>query len=657
MSRNFTADVDTQREYFNATYFNNSGTIQQAKYQTSLLKPFFNDPDKWKLAINRMRIPLSGIPLTRNNIPFEQWQVGLQYNSSSSVIGGQRIEYVKQYNENTQNLYLSVSINNNLEWEIWNMTPSSASQITAILNPIPMLDATSSNGFGTFVSPQMSPDNLQISVAISASNSTKFNIYNTLQESPLQTVNLGVLGVIKILGFTLTEDLKVFVAVELSSGGFRVFQYNPNGSNTQWTYSIGYDTPVGDGPFSNLTSISYALAGGYFIATYTLPSGGNQTLKVYKGQIGVSATMSLLGTGNTSSNASYFPCAIMNGNNFILVVDYNSAGVGELVVYDTSFIVQATFANFNLLNNQNYLLGYNHYGYLLSNSSYNGSSMGLNLFAAGNRLTYFNPTDGSMSLASYSGTTVVHFPGGAYDIFTYQEFLNKINSAFEYAFDVLRAQLGALFLPTQPPSVVYNAQDKLFSLIVEGQYLTKNPDGSNQYNVFMNEALWDKFYFPSFDLVISGTTYQSILMQNYGINAIQGNGSSSLPQFIYVQQEDTTIYAFYDLVRIIVGTTRIPVSGDGEGKTFSNSGSVSNSSVNMITDIVPDTTTLTPGSVLIYVPAGILRWYNLYAQQPFDKIDLYLQYETKDGNIYPIDVINGEFFSVKLEFKKGPGDF
>jgi len=77
----------------------------------------------------------------------------------------------------------------------------------------------------------------------------------------------------------------------------------------------------------------------------------------------------------------------------------------------------------------------------------------------------------------------------------------------------------------------------------------------------------------------------------------------------------------------------------------------------MITDIVPDTTTLTPGSVLIYIPAGILRWYNMYAQQPFDKVDLILYYETKDGNIYPIDILNGEFFSVKLEFKKGPGDF
>ena len=146
-------------------------------------------------------------------------------------------------------------------------------------------------------------------------------------------------------------------------------------------------------------------------------------------------------------------------------------------------------------------------------------------------------------------------------------------------------------------------------------------------------------------------------MQNYGINAVIGNGSASIPQFISITQEDSTIYAFYDLVRLLVETNRIPVSGDAEGKTFSNTGSVSNNSINIITDIVPDTTTLTPGTVLIYVPQGILRWYNMYAQQPLDNLDLAISYETKDGNIYPVNILSGEFFSVKLEFKKGPGDF
>ena len=102
MSRNFTTDVDTQREYFNATYFNNSGQNQIAKYDTTLLKPFFPNPDQWKLAINRMRIPLSGIPLTKNNIPFEQWQVGLYYQTTSSGQNAeQSIKYVPQFNPAT----------------------------------------------------------------------------------------------------------------------------------------------------------------------------------------------------------------------------------------------------------------------------------------------------------------------------------------------------------------------------------------------------------------------------------------------------------------------------------------------------------------------------------------------------------------------------
>jgi len=246
---------------------------------------------------------------------------------------------------------------------------------------------------------------------------------------------------------------------------------------------------------------------------------------------------------------------------------------------------------------------------------------------------------------------------GAYEIYTYQDFLNQINSAFQTSFNNLKTQLGALFLPTEPPSIIYNAQTRLFSLVCEGQYLTQNADGTRQYKILMNQGLWNQFFFPSSNITINNKSYKSLILQNYGTNAVVGTGSASIPQFIYIVQEDSTIYAFYDLVRIIVGTTRIPVSGDGEGRSFTNSGSSTNASVNMITDIIPDTTTLTPGTILIYIPAGILRWYNLYAQQPFQKIDLTLEYETKDGNIYPIPIPDGEFFSVKMEFKKGPGDF
>ena len=99
------------------------------------------------------------------------------------------------------------------------------------------------------------------------------------------------------------------------------------------------------------------------------------------------------------------------------------------------------------------------------------------------------------------------------------------------------------------------------------------------------------------------------------------------------------------------------MSGDGDGVIFTNQGATSNKTLNMITDIAPDTTSQLTGTRLIYIPNGILRWYNLYAQQPFSKIDMQVYYEMKDGQIYNLVIPNNEYFSVKLEFKKGLGDF
>ena len=128
--------------------------------------------------------------------------------------------------------------------------------------------------------------------------------------------------------------------------------------------------------------------------------------------------------------------------------------------------------------------------------------------------------------------------------------------------------------------------------------------------------------------------------------------SARFKLYIYVQQEQSTVYSFYDLTRIIITTNQIGVSGDAEAVVTDQNGTSSNNTLSIITDIVPDTTTLAPGSDIIYVPNGILRWYNLYNTTPLTKIDLQFYYETKDSSIYPINIIAGEWFSAKLEFKK-----
>lgn len=634
MSRNFTTDVDTQREYFNATYFNNSGQNQIAKYDTTLLKPFFPNPDQWKLAINRMRVPLSAIPLTRNNIPFQQWEVGIQYSKSISGPTTTDTTFVPQINQKT--------VTEQTEYVI---TPNNISLYnTQLTTQIDTTQIQQTIGYQTTNSMFFDYDNLFGGTLYL----TNFSVATALSISCISLTTGDILQTIYVPNYYITSlgvdkstgDLYIGTSEQASPYNM-VVQCFPRLSASSWnTIASTLYTLTTQGQPYVLYSVCFC--NNYIYTCYWDTQNQSQIVIFQKG---------------TTTQTTQIPTTINNyiqiknnNNNLLLlypsvnIVTFNTAVGGTIteigrVTYDSSVQLSNQIPYFGLDNNGNTLLN-------LSNQIYAYNSIGVFQYVK---------TPINFTMMMFAGSNITHtIDSGPEDIFTYQTFLNQINDAFDTSFKQLKNTLGATFLPTEAPSIIYNAQTKLFNLIVEGQYLTENADGSNQYTIFMNDALWQKFLFPSNQFQ---SIYKSILLQNYGINAVVGTGSATLPQFIYVQQEDSTIYAFYDLVRIIVGTTLIPVSGDGEGKTFSNNGFTSNSAINMITDIVPDTTTLTPGSVIIYIPAGILRWYNLYAQQPFQRVDLILFYETKDGSIYPINIVNGEFFSVKLEFKKGPGDF
>jgi len=650
MSRNFTADVDTQREYFNATYFNNSGQNQLAQYETSLLKPFFLNPDNWKLAINRMRIPLSGIPLTRNNIPFNQWTLGIDYRPVSSGAGGYTsIKTVKQYNEKSEVIYETYSVSQSLAIEKYNITQSSST----LLSSIPTTNTSYTNTVGRKVRPVFSPD-FSFLLAINSNNKNTVDLINVIDG----TTNLNIsvsqpqFTTNEISALSFDNNNNIYIAVTRNDGGPLVYSFKITGEQIL--------TYIPNTPAYRITSLSFDIASPAYIYVGTLNTMAQSSyLQVVAIQIG-SANMVNTGVNQYAriDGTNYNPEVIVATypNPLFYMSVWNSQTNTYRIIASTqqNQLISTWFMDDGSPPPD--LLGVNQYGGLVINGTVAGYS---GIQTLNPQMTppsfVFNPVNGCASYQYSSAPVIVTIPAGPYDIFTYQEFLNQINSAFTSAFNDLKTQKGALILPTEPPSIIYNPESKLFNLIVEGQYLTKNADGSNQYTIFMNNALWNMFYFPSSGKFQS--IYNSIILQNYGLNAVAGTGSSNIPQYIYVQQENSTIYAFYDLVRIIVGTLRIPVSGDGEGKTFSNQGNSSNNAISMITDIVPDTSTLTPSTVLIYIPAGILRWYNLYAQQPFEKIDLNLQYETKDGNIYPIQIVNGEFFSVKLEFKKGAGDF
>ena len=81
--------------YFNISDFNLGGVPTPAKVSLTTTMPLYNRIPRGSLdmAVARFRIPLSGVPLTQHNIPFQQWAVGLQYQSNPVDF-----EFVPQYN-------------------------------------------------------------------------------------------------------------------------------------------------------------------------------------------------------------------------------------------------------------------------------------------------------------------------------------------------------------------------------------------------------------------------------------------------------------------------------------------------------------------------------------------------------------------------------
>ena len=272
-------------------------------------------------------------------------------------------------------------------------------------------------------------------------------------------------------------------------------------------------------------------------------------------------------------------------------------------------------------------------GVLVSHSAYNLNS-GTQVYTTSSFIS-----SGVLPLQIFPGVNITTpADAGNVDIWNYQTYLMQINAALNTAFAAL---VGTGYEPTKAPTVVYNPTSKLFSLLCQGVYLNQVA-GLPKYTVAFNTALYNQFLFP-------------LLMEAPGILAVDSNwsyiniqdmeyntSSETPPLWVSAYQECSTIAKFYDLVRILVATSKIPVNGDSEGV---------NSSVSLLTDIVPDTSVFSPGGLIVYNPS-ILRDYNLETSVPLRDIDIQFFYGTKDGSIYKVNLPPGEYASIKLEFEQ-----
>ena len=58
--------------YYNCEIINQSSSPVDAKYEVGLLKPLLENPLKYNINVNRFRLPLNGVPLSRKNNSIRQ---------------------------------------------------------------------------------------------------------------------------------------------------------------------------------------------------------------------------------------------------------------------------------------------------------------------------------------------------------------------------------------------------------------------------------------------------------------------------------------------------------------------------------------------------------------------------------------------------------
>lgn len=228
-------------------------------------------------------------------------------------------------------------------------------------------------------------------------------------------------------------------------------------------------------------------------------------------------------------------------------------------------------------------------------------------------------------------------PGSRNSVWSYQELLNMINTAFQFCFNSLKGAFpGAP--PTEAPFMTYDAATQLFTLNAEQTY---NVDGPPTFKLYFNSEL-DRL-FPSIDSFEQSNLdpfAHQLLVRNNRNNQATINGK---PYYKMVS-EYPTLALWNDLKSVIIESDRIPVNPELQ------QGQV-NVTRRIITDFEP-LSDINNRQSLQYFPAGPLRFYDLKSNYPLNSIDARVYWQTYKGEIIPVTLIDFEVLTIKLMFRK-----
>ena len=259
----------------------------------------------------------------------------------------------------------------------------------------------------------------------------------------------------------------------------------------------------------------------------------------------------------------------------------------------------------------------------------------------------------------------VDYNSSYYDIYSYQNFINMINTAFYSCFHGLSALVGSN--AEQLPSgyaPYFEFDPNAEKAILNSDRLGYNNALPDPIYIYFNTTLFQLF--SSFDANYYGTNV--INGKNYKINVYElPNGGNvytitqpAVINYLQMYQEYPTLASVGNPISSIVfNTNLIPVTGSLQSKPInfnapaSISDQSSNSTVtNMLTDIVVATDLFSGYKPNIIYNANPFRLISLVSNQPLRNYDISVYYKLHTGNMRQFVLSPGSCSSLKILFVK-----
>lgn len=253
----------------------------------------------------------------------------------------------------------------------------------------------------------------------------------------------------------------------------------------------------------------------------------------------------------------------------------------------------------------------------------------------------------------------------AIGIFSYQRYLDYVNTAFLTAFTALKLTFPAS-PQTSAPLLYLDDASQLINLYVQDTYLDTNPQAitiAMNHNLYRIVNLPFASYFGNSQP--NGIDY-TLIINNSGILIPAVGARVGYPlgvrpvlgDVILFSQEQYALGRWSDLSSIVFSSNVLPINREYQPSVFGDQQNYnfSGNSISILTDfeIIKSQTPAGSRGVIQYYPQGEYRMITLSGTNPIKQIDTLVSWIDVKGVQRPIFLDTGAEFSMKLMFRKRP---